>query len=143
MVQAKFQRCPMIIQSGVIPYFIENDTVKYVLITSTRKPNRWIFPKGMLEPNMLAWESAVKEGIEEAGVYGEVSTDVCAHYQYKKWSSLCQVDMYLLRVVDIAQYWEEAALRRRRVCTYDEAFGLIFKRVKPALFAAQQQIQSL
>lgn len=73
----------MIMQSGVIPYFIEDDTIKYVLVNSN--PN--LFPKGMHEPNMTAWQSAEMEGIEEAGVYGEISTQVCTSYCYQKWTA--------------------------------------------------------
>ena len=131
---------PFIQQAGVIPYIIEDDMVKYVLVTSRNHRQRWIFPKGMLESDMPPWESAMKEGIEEAGVYGEISTQVCTCYQYEKRYRIYHVDMYLLRVIDIATYWEEDFLRCRQICPYDEACHLIFKRVKPVLFAAQQQL---
>jgi len=131
---------PSIQQAGVIPYIIKDDIIKYVLVTSRNHRHRWILPKGMLEPNIPPWKSAMKEGFEEAGVYGEISTQVCAHYQYEKRHRICHVDMYLLRVIDLATHWEEDFLRCRRICPYDEACQLIFKRVKPVLFAAQQQL---
>ncbi|MFP4388072.1 MAG: NUDIX domain-containing protein, partial [Desulfococcaceae bacterium] len=56
-------------QSGVAPYLVENGERRYVLITSMA--GDWIFPKGMLEPDMTARESAAREGLEEAGVEGE------------------------------------------------------------------------
>jgi 8-oxo-dGTP pyrophosphatase MutT (NUDIX family) len=131
----------MIMQSGVIPYFTEDDTIKYVLVTSSSDPNQWIFPKGMREPNMTAWQSAEMEGIEEAGVYGEISTQVCTSYRYQKWTAtLCHVDMYLLKVVELAPSWIEDMFRRRRVCTYEEAFSLLSERIRPILFTAQQQL---
>ena len=58
-------------QSAVVPYRLVKNEIEVLLIT-TRK-GRWIIPKGIIEPELSAAESAAKEALEEAGVKGEVS----------------------------------------------------------------------
>ncbi len=60
-------------QSAIIPYSIKDGELQILLITSIRK-KKWIIPKGFIEFNLSAFESAKKEAFEEAGVIGTNET---------------------------------------------------------------------
>ncbi len=61
-------------QSGVVPFRKKGKKkIEIFLITSVKK-QRWIIPKGYVEFNLSAFESAKKEAIEEAGVLGSNET---------------------------------------------------------------------
>ena len=129
------------IQSGAVPFLIDQDQISYVLITSMG--GNWIFPKGLVEPAMKPWESALAEAEEAAGVTGQIIPDVIATYEYEKWSGLCRIDMYLLKVTDIFKTWEEQPYRQRKICSFKEAKRIIHHRVKNVLHKADLRIKSL
>ena len=127
-------------QSGVVPYFIENREIKFVLITSMG--GNWIFPKGLVERHMTPCESALKEAEEEAGVYGDIFPGKIASYEFEKWGGMCRVDMYLLKVTDICDTWDEDMYRERKICSFEEAKQIIHKRVRDVLKKADKVIKS-
>jgi len=67
-------------QAGALPYAVVEGRMAFLLITS-RRTGRWIFPKGMIEPDMTAWESAALEAAEEAGVTGDISQEPIGSYR--------------------------------------------------------------
>lgn len=126
-------------QSGVVPYFIEQNEINYVLITSMG--GNWIFPKGLIEPDMEPWESALQEAEEESGVTGDVVPHKIASYEYEKWGGLCRIDMYLLKVTEIYDTWDEDMYRERKICSFEEARNIIHKRVMGVLIKADREIR--
>jgi 8-oxo-dGTP pyrophosphatase MutT (NUDIX family) len=123
-------------QSGVVPYLVESGERRYVLITSMA--GDWIFPKGMLEPDMTARESAALEGLEEAGVEGEPGREVVAQYTYEKMSGFpCTVDFFLMPVFRVWDEWLESIGRKRRICGYEEALGLIRPEMREVVVQAE------
>ncbi|MAK81656.1 NUDIX domain-containing protein, partial [Phenylobacterium sp.] len=58
-------------QAGAVPYRVTDKGVSVLLVTS-RRTGRWVFPKGGLMNGRTPWESAAQEALEEAGVEGEV-----------------------------------------------------------------------
>lgn len=126
-------------QSGVVPFLLAADgQPQYVLITN--KANQWIFPKGLIEPGMAVWESAQKEAFEEAGLKGAVVSESIGQYEYEKWMGLCIVDMFLMRVDQVLDVWEESRRRQRRLYTYWQAREIISPQVLHILEAAHQHI---
>ncbi len=111
-------------QSAVLPYRSSGGDLEVLLITS-RKGKRWVFPKGIVEPGMTPQRSAAKEASEEAGVEGEVSTASLGSYSYKKWGGTCEVEAFPLRVTAELADWPEAAIRRREWLGIDEAAARI------------------
>ena len=67
-------------QAGALPYAIVEGRMAFLLITS-RRSGKWIFPKGIIEPNMTPWESAALEAVEEAGVTGDISSEPIGSYR--------------------------------------------------------------
>ena len=99
-------------QSGVIPYIYKKDKLKILLITSLTKKN-WIIPKGIVEEEMSAQESALKEAFEEAGISGQIEHVPIGKYSYEKWGGLCKVKVYPCLVEKVYDEWPEQNIRQR------------------------------
>jgi 8-oxo-dGTP pyrophosphatase MutT (NUDIX family) len=112
------------LQSAVIPFRIIESRVEILLITSLKKKN-WILPKGIIENDLSAQESAAKEAFEEAGVSGEVYLDEIDNYTYAKWGGICRVQVYALKVKKIHRNWQESDLRRRKWFSIDNAINIV------------------
>ena len=93
-------------QSAVIPFRFRRDTLEVLLITSRRR-KRWIIPKGIVEQDLTAIESAQKEAWEEAGVKGIVRGKSLGTYENEKWGGVCQVAVYAMKVKTIHDAWPE------------------------------------
>ncbi len=111
-------------QSAVIPYRINNREIEILLITSMRQ-KKWIIPKGIIETNMTAKESAAKEALEEAGIRGEVLPPLMGTYTYQKWGKICRVQVFILKVENTYLYWAEANFRKRQWFKLEEAIEYI------------------
>lgn len=111
-------------QSAALPYLLQPDGLKVVLITS-RKRRRWIIPKGVIEPDLTAWDSAAKEAWEEAGIEGMIATEPLGAYQHQKWEGTCTVQVFPLAVTQLHQQWLEDQERQRRVVSVTKALKLI------------------
>lgn len=110
--------------SAALPYLIQPEGLKVVLITS-RKRRRWIIPKGEIEPDLTAWDSAAKEAWEEAGLEGVISTEPLGTYEHQKWGSTCTVQVFPLAVTQLHHQWLEDHKRQRRVVSVARAHKLI------------------
>jgi 8-oxo-dGTP pyrophosphatase MutT (NUDIX family) len=111
-------------QSGVVPYRRVDGQLEVLLITSRRR-GRWIIPKGLIEPDMSAAESASIEAFEEAGVRGRISDRPVDEYRYEKWGGVCRVKVFLLEVDQIFDEWLESDIRKREWMTVDDAVTAI------------------
>ena len=110
-------------QSAVIPYRISEGQLEILLVTS-RKARRWVLPKGIQEPDMSAAESAAKEALEEAGVEGPTGEQAVGHYSYEKWSGVCFVEIFPMRVETVHSEWLES-YRDRVWVSASEAANLV------------------
>jgi phosphohistidine phosphatase len=98
-------------QSGVIPFREHKSKIEILLVT-TRK-GKWTIPKGIIEDNHTPQESALKESVEEAGVWGRVDEKRIGTFEYKKWGGTCNVKVYKMEVTKIFTKWEEDHFRER------------------------------
>ncbi|GJQ62446.1 MAG: NUDIX hydrolase [Melioribacteraceae bacterium] len=110
-------------QSGVIPYKIENNELKVLLITS-RKGKKWKIPKGIVEPALSPSDSAAKEAFEEAGILGKVDKAEIGSYKYFKWGGEISVSLFAMKVERELDTWEED-FRHRKWVTPEEAVVLV------------------
>jgi phosphohistidine phosphatase len=94
-------------QSAVIPYRQTEETLQVLMIRS-RKGKRWVMPKGIIEPDLSPPVSAAKEAWEEAGVTGHVIQEAIGTFEYEKWGGICQVQVYVMHVENVANDWPEA-----------------------------------
>ncbi len=126
-------------QSSVIPYRIVGKKIE-VLIITTRKRKKWTFPKGIVELNLSARESALKEAIEEAGVNGKLLPQKLGKYSYKKWGGKCRVKTYGLEVETINEIWEENFRERKWIVITEAEKHITNKKVLEILRTLEKSI---
>ncbi|WP_130537463.1 NUDIX hydrolase [Thiomicrorhabdus indica] len=127
-------------RSAAIPLIIDNDGIKVVLITTKPKKNdNWIFPKGQVELNMTAFDSAAKEAFEEAGVIGQINPVQFDEYQHKKWGGNMSVKVYTLEVSQILDQWPEMRDRHRQIVSLENAIDLVQSVQKNTLIKLKQK----
>lgn len=106
------------------------DSLEMLLITS-RDTGRWIVPKGWVERGEDGAEAALRETWEEAGLIGEVFSDVpVGYYRYvkhrpRRGNALCEVEVYLVRVIEQKDQWPEKGQRRRKWFPVAAAISLV------------------
>ncbi|MBV6650841.1 MAG: NUDIX hydrolase [Hoeflea sp.] len=102
-----------------------------LLLVTSRDTGRWILPKGWIEEDEDGGQAALRETWEEAGLIGEVMPGgPVGHYRYvkqrtRRGDALCDVDVYLLRLVEEKEQWPEKGQRRRKWFPVATAIGLI------------------
>jgi 8-oxo-dGTP pyrophosphatase MutT (NUDIX family) len=111
-------------QSAIIPYSIKDGELQILLITSIRK-KKWIIPKGFIEFNLSAFESAKKEAFEEAGVVGTNETIELGSFTIKKYGGLTNIVVYSMEVEKFKDDYPEKNLRKRKWYSVEEAVEII------------------
>ena len=111
-------------QSAIIPYRLAEGKLEILLITSIRK-KKWIIPKGFIEFNLSAFESAKKEAFEEAGVIGTNETIELGSFTIKKYGGLTNIVVYSMEVEKFKDDYPEKNLRKRKWYTVEEAIETI------------------
>ena len=76
---------------------------------------------------------SAKEAYEEAGVIGNVLSELIIEYEYKKWGGICKVKVFPLRIWKILDEWEEMDKRKRIVVDINKAIDLIKQEQKVVL----------
>ena len=111
-------------QSGILPYKFVDGNIFLLLITS-RKGNRWIIPKGIVEPHLTPVESASQEAFEEAGIEGNISIKSIGQYTHDKWGGTCTITVFPMKVEKEYDDWPEHSIRKRQWFLLDEALNRI------------------
>jgi 8-oxo-dGTP pyrophosphatase MutT (NUDIX family) len=111
-------------QSAIIPYSIRDGELQILLITSIRR-KKWIIPKGFIEFNLSAFESAKKEAFEEAGVIGTNETIELGSFTIKKYGGRTNIVVYSMEVEKFKDDYPEKNLRKRKWYTVEEAIETI------------------
>ncbi|MBI3929432.1 MAG: NUDIX hydrolase [Armatimonadetes bacterium] len=111
----------MIEQAGVIAIRDGAEGLRVLLIPSRQVKDRWVIPKGHVEPELSPARAAELEAYEEAGVRGEVATAPLGSYRYQKRGQEHEVQVFLMRVEESLDCWPERTQRFRRWCTLEDA----------------------
>jgi 8-oxo-dGTP pyrophosphatase MutT (NUDIX family) len=115
-------------QSGAIPYRLVDGKLTVLMVTS-RRTGRWIFPKGGLDDGVMPWVVAAQEAFEEAGVEGEVETTPIGAYRDVKLVGLrrvaIEVDLYPLRLLRELDEWPEQRDRKRNWVVLPDAMRML------------------
>jgi len=115
-------------QSAALPYLVGGSGLQILLITS-RGRGRWVLPKGNLAKGVSASRSAAREADEEAGIAGTIAETAIGTYTYRKSDDasrrLYAVDVFPMRVENVASDWLEAHQRRREWFPCDVAATLV------------------
>lgn len=115
---------PVVHQSAVIPYRLRRRGIEIAIITATRS-DRWLVPKGHLEPGLTPQASAAKEAYEEAGLLGRADSFIVGRFEYIKRRQRRLVHVYPMAVLQELERWPERRLRERRWVSMDEAAELV------------------
>jgi 8-oxo-dGTP pyrophosphatase MutT (NUDIX family) len=112
-------------QSGVIPYRIKGKKKIEVLLITSVKRKRWIIPKGYVEFNLSAFESAKKEALEEAGVLGSNETFELGEFIIQKSYGTCFLKIFSMEVIEELDNYSEKFKRNRKWFEIDDALEKI------------------
>ena len=112
-------------QSGVIPYRIKGKKKIEVLLITSVKRKRWIIPKGYVEFNLSAFESAKKEAFEEAGLLGSNETFQLGEFIIQKSYGKCFLKIFSMEVIKELDDYPEKFKRNRKWFGLDEALEKI------------------
>ena len=99
-------------QAGVIAHRPGERGPEILLVTS-RSSGRWIIPKGNIEPELTARESAAMEAYEEGGIKGHVRPSPIGVYQHGV-DSTRPVIVFLMDVRRELADWPEKHERERQ-----------------------------
>ena len=111
-------------QASVVPFRFVETGLQFCLIT-TRRTNRWAFPKGGIGKQESVVEAALKEALEEAGLRGTIVGDPVGRYRIQKQDQEHSVIVMLMQVDHCEADWQESAERRRAWVSIDEAVQLL------------------
>jgi len=113
-------------QSGVIPFRKYKGGIEILLVTTIK--GNWTIPKGIIEDNHTPQESALKESVEEAGVWGIVADTAVGSYKFEKWGGTCRVKVYTMEVTKVFKKWEEDHFRERLWVSLEKTQKMIKKK---------------
>jgi 8-oxo-dGTP pyrophosphatase MutT (NUDIX family) len=85
-----------------------------ICVVNSSSGRGWVIPKGRIEPNDSARETALKEAWEEAGLVGVLHANPTGTYEYEKNGARYHVQVFLMDVTEIADAWPEDHRRTRQ-----------------------------
>ena len=131
-------------QAGVIAHRIHKGALEIVLVTSLDS-QRWVLPKGHVDPGMSANQAALIEAYEEAGVEGSISDEPFGIYDYtkseQKNGDFCRVKVFPMKVKTVLNEWPESNLRERTWMSFAQASKRVEEKdLKKLLIKFHQEI---
>ena len=114
-------------QAAAIPFRRRDGNTEICLIT-TSSGGRWTVPKGVIERGHTGRETALNEAREEAGLHGDIIGEPIGHYSLHKWNTRFTVEVYVMKVTQEDDEWEEQSFRQRRWSLGIDAAGLVGNR---------------
>jgi len=104
---------------GVLP-FRKSPQGWEIVIVSTRRQDRWIFPKGQPEPGLTPDKVALAEAREEAGITGKVVGHPIV-LPYVRETGTTNLLLFPVQVTSLADRWLELGQRDRKVIPLAQA----------------------
>ena len=127
-------------QAAVVPYRIRNERLEVALVTTSRGKG-WIVPKGSVDHGERPRDAAIREAEEEAGLRGIVTRKPIGRYHHVKGNLHRQVDVYLMRVTSVLDYWLEDKLRRRRWMRIPDAAACVREELQQFVHAIEGVVE--
>ena len=114
-------------QAAAIP-FRQRDGKTEVCLITTSSGASWTVPKGVIEQGNTGRDTALTEAREEAGLHGDIIGGSVDHYTLRKWDTRFTVEVYVMKVTQEDDEWEEKSFRQRRWSSGVDAVALIGNR---------------
>ena len=92
-----------------------------VCLTTSRSGQRWVIPKGHIDPGQTPANAAAAEAWEEAGLTGDLDPAPLGDFEYEKLARSYRVTVYLLPDPAEASDYPEAGERTRAWLAPEEA----------------------
>ena len=127
-------------QAAVIPFRIRGERVEIALVT-TMSGKRWVVPKGSIDEGERSQDAAIRETMEEAGLVGNLERRPLGRYRFTRANERYVVEVFLMRVTMVLDYWLEARLRRRRWIAVDRAAALVGTELQPFVHLVERLVQ--
>lgn len=104
------------LQFAALPWRLDDRGMRQVMLLTSRETRRWVIPKGWPMRGKKPAEVAAQEAFEEAGLIGEiVGNKPLGNFHYPKHlphrTILCEVRVYLFRVKQQLETWQEKGQR--------------------------------
>jgi len=128
-------------QAAVIPFRIRHERLEIALVT-TPHGKRWVVPKGSLDEGERPRDAAIRETEEEAGLIGDLERKPLGRYRFTRAKERYEVEVYLMRVTVVLDYWLEAGRRRRRWLRVDKAAALVRADLQPFVHEVERLARS-
>jgi 8-oxo-dGTP diphosphatase len=115
-----------------------SDGLRYLLVQAQKNRDKWVLPKGHLNPGESESDAALREVKEEAGVEGKILAPI-GSIQYTDKKQPISVELFLIRYVREVGRQEK---RGTRWCSYQEALqSLSFEESRKLLLSARPVIE--
>lgn len=123
------------VAGGVIYKIGENHSTHFLLVTTIKKGDKWIFPKGKAKFYEFTKQAAVREVKEEAGIKAKVMFKLKGSpFLYQKTSGKGQnVELFAMEYIKDANNWHEKHKREKKWMTYSEAMSVLTPEFSKAL----------
>ncbi|KAI8060332.1 NUDIX hydrolase domain-like protein [Gongronella butleri] len=109
--------------AGCLPIDVANK--RFLLISSSKHPDRFVFPKGGWEVDESQAHAALRETWEEAGVKGVITRHLGVFEEATKKQVKAHHWIYELHIKEVAKKWPERKKRDRRWFTFEEALQVV------------------
>jgi 8-oxo-dGTP pyrophosphatase MutT (NUDIX family) len=126
-------------QAAVIPYRIRKERFEVALVTKSSGKG-WVVPKGSVDDGERPREAAIREAEEEAGLMGVVPRKRLGRYLRVKDNRPYRVDVYLMRVTDVRENWDEDKFRRRRWMRIPDAASRLQEELQQFVHAIERVV---
>jgi len=107
--------------AGGIVIQIDGDSPRYLVVTAKNDLERWVFPKGRIDPGETPEAAAEREVLEESGVEAKTLESV-GSTEFKKDGQDLRAEFFLMQFLRNGGPGED---RKRRWCSYQEALDLL------------------
>jgi 8-oxo-dGTP pyrophosphatase MutT (NUDIX family) len=128
-------------QAAAIPFRIRGKRVEIALVT-TLSGKGWVIPKGSLDEGERSRDAAIRETVEEAGLIGDLDRKPLGRYHFTRANERYVVEVYLMHVTVVLDWWLEARLRRRRWIAVDKAATFVGTELQPLVHLFERLLQS-
>jgi tRNA nucleotidyltransferase (CCA-adding enzyme) len=109
-------------QGGGLVVRFDRGTPEFLLTTAKRNSSDWLFPKGHIEKDETAAETAIREVREETGMEAALVAPIGA-IEFHRNREEIRVEFYLLRYT--RRVGDAEPPRQIRWCAYEEALALL------------------